>query len=157
PAAMLALARRYRRFPLVASWAALVDGAGAQALYPLITVQYSATVAGFVFLSERIVARPLLMVGTSLLQGFIADAGRTAREEPAQLRRRFRQVVARQFVLALGWVAAANAGAVLLFPTVFGADWAGAVPYVQALSLAYLAQAVVQPVFHTLQILERQG
>ncbi|MBC7799193.1 MAG: oligosaccharide flippase family protein [Gemmatimonadaceae bacterium] len=152
------LAARFRRFPLIASWAALIDAAGTnQILYLLVSLQFSVEVAGFIFLSERIVARPLMMLGTSLLQVFVGEAGRTATTDPARLRWRFRQVVRQQVLVAVVWIAAANAGAALLFPAVFGADWAGAVVYVQALSVAYLAQAVVQPVFHTLQLLERQS
>lgn len=154
---MAALARRYRRFPLIASWAALIDSAGgSQLLYLLVTMTYSARIAGFIFLAERVVARPLSMVGTSILQVFMGEAGRTAREDPPQLRKRFYQVVNRQFWLALAWIATANLMAALLFPKVFGAEWADAVVYLQAMSVGYLAQAVVLPVFHTLQILEKQ-
>src|SRR5258708_7590454 len=50
---MAVLARRYRRFPLVSSWAALVDAVGGnQLLYLLVSVQYSARIAGFIFLAE---------------------------------------------------------------------------------------------------------
>jgi O-antigen/teichoic acid export membrane protein len=38
----------------------------------------------------------------------------------------------------------------------FGEEWRDGVPYLQAISLTYLAQAAVLPVFHTLQILEKQ-
>jgi hypothetical protein len=154
---MAELARRYRRFPLIASWAALIDSAGgSQLLYLLVTMTYSARIAGFIFLAERVVARPLSMVGTSILQVYMGEAGRTAREDPPQLRKRFYQVVNRQFWLALAWIATANLMAALLFPKVFGAEWADAVIYLQAMSVGYLAQAIVLPVFHTLQILEKQ-
>ena len=46
--------------------------------------------------------------------------------------------------------------AALLFPKLFGAEWGDAVIYLQAMSIGYLAQAIVLPVFHTLQILEKQ-
>jgi O-antigen/teichoic acid export membrane protein len=154
---MKMLARRYRRFPLVASWAALVDAAGGnQLLYLLVSTGYSARIAGFIFLAERIVARPLSLIGTSILQVFVGEAGKTVSADPAKLRSRFYQVVSRQFCLALAWIAFANVVAAALFPTVFGANWGDAVIYLQAMSLAYLAQAIVLPVFHTLQILEKQ-
>lgn len=154
---MMLLARRYRRFPLVASWAALIDAAGGnQLLYLLVSVGFSARIAGFIFLAERVVARPLSMIGTSILQVFVGEAGKMVSADPAKLRARFYQVVSRQFCLALGWILVANVAAAALFPTVFGADWGDAVIYLQAMSLAYLAQAIVLPVFHTLQILERQ-
>jgi len=154
---MAALARRYRRFPLVSSWSALIDTAGGnQLLYLLVSVDYSARIAGFIFLAERVVARPLSIIGTSILQVFVGEAGKMVSADPAKLRARFYQVVSRQFALALGWIVAANIASAALFPTVFGPDWGEATVYLQAMSLAYLAQAIVLPVFHTLQILEKQ-
>jgi O-antigen/teichoic acid export membrane protein len=155
---MRELARRYWRFPAIASWTALLDAAGGnQLLYLLISTQYSVKIAGFIFLVERIVARPLTMVGTSVLQVFVGEAGQTVSTDPAKLKQRFRQVVTHQFMLATGWIIVANVAAVKLLPVIFGANWSEAVIYLQAISIAYLAQSVVQPVFHTLQLLERQG
>jgi len=152
------MARRYWRFPAIASWTALLDAAGGnQLLYLLISTQYSVKVAGFIFLVERIVARPLTMVGTSVLQVFVGEAGQTVSTDPAKLQQRFKQVVTHQFLLATAWIVVANVAAVHLLPLVFGKNWAEAVIYLQAISIAYLAQSVVQPVFHTLQLLERQG
>lgn len=155
---MRVLARRYVRFPLISSWAALIDAAGSsQLLYLLAAVAYSPHVAGFIFLVERVVSRPLNIVGTSILQVYIGEAGRIVASDPAGLKRRFGQVVSRQFMMAVAWVLLANIAGSLLFATVFGKEWEEGIFYLRALSIGYLAQAVVQPVFHTLQILEKQG
>lgn len=155
---MRVLARRYIRFPLISSWAALIDAAGSsQLLYLLVSLAYSPHIAGFIFLVERVVSRPLAIVGTSILQVYIGEAGKIAASDPARLRRRFGQVVSRQFLLALVWVLAANIVGHLTFAALFGAIWQEGVVYLHAMSLGYLAQAVVQPVFHTLQILEKQA
>src|SRR4029077_16223057 len=98
-----------------------------------------------------IVARPLSLIGTSILQVFVSEAGRMVSADPARLRSRFYQVISRQFCLAFGWIVLTNVAGAELFPTVFGADWGDAVIYLQAMSLAYLTQAIVLPVFHTLQ------
>jgi O-antigen/teichoic acid export membrane protein len=154
---MKAQAKRFRQFPLVGSWAALIDAVGSsQLLYLLITTTYSARIAGFIFLAERVVSRPLSIIGTSILQVFVGEAGKTITSDPALLKRRFYQLVSRQFVMATGWIILANLVAILLFPVMFGEEWRDGVPYLQAISIAYLAQAVVLPVFHTLQLLERQ-
>ncbi|MDR3434982.1 oligosaccharide flippase family protein [Telmatospirillum sp.] len=155
---MADMARRYSRFPLIASWAALIDAIGSnQLLYLLISVQYSARIAGFIFLVERIVSRPLAIIGTSILQVFVGEAGQTVSSDPAKLKSRFYQVVLRQFVLAVAWVVITNVAGAMLFPFVFGAEWTEGIVYLQAMSLGYLALAIVQPVFHTLQILEKQS
>lgn len=155
---MKALAARYRRFPLIASWAALLDQLGGnQLLYLLVSVQFSPRIAGFIFLAERIVARPLSIVGTSILQVFLGEASKTVSSDPAKLKSRFYQVTTRQFGLALVWIVTANLAAAELFPFAFGAKWSEGVVYLQAMSLGYLIQAVVLPVFHTLQIMEKQA
>jgi len=155
---MKRLAVRFRRFPLMSSWTGLLDAAGGNhLLYLIISIQYAPQIAGFIFLLERVVARPLSMVGTSILQVFIGEAGRTSRVDPAKLKRRFYQVTLYQFCMAAAWIAIANVAATAFFGTVFGAEWNEAVYYLYAISLAYLGQATIQPVFHTLQTLERQG
>lgn len=154
---MKAQAKRFRQFPLVGSWAALIDAVGSsQLLYLLITTTYSARIAGFIFLAERVVSRPLSIIGTSILQVFVGEAGKTITSDPALLKRRFYQVVSRQAAMATAWIVLANLVAILLFPVMFGEEWRDGVPYLQAISIAYLAQAIVLPVFHTLQLLERQ-
>jgi O-antigen/teichoic acid export membrane protein len=155
---LVAVARRYAAFPLYASWARLLDEAGGGiVLYVLFAACYSPAVSGFMFLSERVVIRPLLIVSTSLLQVFTGEAGRSVTQDPMQLRRRFRQVVPLQFVLAAVWIAVANLAATWLFPRLFGAAWGDAIPYLRALSVSYLLHIVVHPVSTTLQLLERQG
>lgn len=152
------VARRYIAFPLYACWARLLDEAGGGlVLFVLFAACYSPAVAGFMFLSDRVIMRPLVMVSTSLLQVFTGEAGRAVSQNPAQLRRRFYQVVPLQFTLSAAWIVVANLLAAWAFPVLFGAQWAHAIPYLHALSLAYLLQIVLHPVSSTLQLLERQG
>ncbi len=155
---MRAVARRYARFPLLASWARLLDMAGSGTiLFVIFAACYSSEIAGFMFLTERIIARPLFIVSTSLMQVFIGEAGQSVQHDPAKFRRRFRQVVPRQFLLAAAWIAAANLLAGWAFPVLFGQQWDPAIPYLHALSAGYMAVAVLHPVSTSLQIMERQA
>lgn len=154
---MSAAARRYMHFPLFASWARLLDVAGGGTiLFILFTACYSSEVAGFMFLSERVIGRPLLVVSSSFLQVFTGEAGRALNHDPAMLRRRFYQVVPVQFLFAGSWILLANACAGWVFPRLFGTEWAEAIPYLHALSLSYLVLTVLHPVSTTLQMLEWQ-
>lgn len=154
---MAAAARRYMHFPLFASWARLLDMAGGGTiLFVVFTACYSSEVAGFMFLSERVIARPLLLVSTSFLQVFTGEAGRALNHDPAMLRRRFYQVVPLQLLFAGCWILLANATAGWVFPRLFGTEWAAAIPYLHALSLSYLVLTVLHPVSTTLQMLEWQ-
>ncbi|HUB43516.1 MAG TPA: lipopolysaccharide biosynthesis protein [Acetobacteraceae bacterium] len=151
-----AVARRYAGFPLLASWARLLDLANGMVVNALFASFYSSNVVGFMFLSYRVLMRPLSLVSTSLLQVFTGEAGRAVSENPALLRRRFYQVVPRLFALATAWVLAGNLIAIWAFPVLFGNAWAEAIPYLQAMSVAGLLDAVLHPVSTTLQMLEYQ-
>jgi O-antigen/teichoic acid export membrane protein len=154
---MAAVVTRYRHFPLYATWARLLDMAGSGTiLFVLYSVLYSGEIAGYMFLAERVIARPLLIVSTSLLQVFTGEAGHAIRNDPARLHRRFRQIMPVQFMLASTWIILANALADWAFPLLFGERWLAAVPYVRASSIAYLALTVLHPVSTSLQLLERQ-
>jgi O-antigen/teichoic acid export membrane protein len=131
-------------------------GSGA-IVFLLFSACYSTEIAGFIFLSERVVARPLFIVSTSLLQVFTGEAGRAVQQDPARLRRRFWQVLPRHFVLTTGWILLANIVAGWAFPTLFGKQWDAAIPYLRAMSGAYLALAVLHPVSTSAQIMERQA
>jgi O-antigen/teichoic acid export membrane protein len=155
---LAAVAMRYAQFPLITSWSRLIDMAGSgPILYPILASCYGGDVAGYLFLAERVVMRPLLMISTSLLQVFIGEAGRAARNDPRLLMRRFKQVVGWQFVLSAGWIVAINIVAIWMFGTLFGARWQAAVPFLPACGLMYLALVVVHPVSTALQLLERHG
>jgi O-antigen/teichoic acid export membrane protein len=152
-----ATVQRYARFPLLASWARLLDMAGSGTiLFVMFSACYSSDIAGFMFLTERVIARPLFIVSTSLLQVFVGEAGQAVQNDPARLRRRFRQVIPRQFLLASIWIALANLLAGWAFPILFGPKWDPAIPYLHAMSAGYLAVAVLHPVSTSLQIMERQ-
>lgn len=153
-----AAARRYAHFPLFASWSRVLEQAGAGTiLFVLFSACYSPEIAGFMFLSDRVIARPLLMVSSSLLQVFTGEAGRAVNGDPMMLRRRFYQVVPLQALFAACWILFANVVAGWAFPLLFGAEWAAAIPYLHALSLAYLGLTVLHPVSTTLQMLEHQA
>jgi O-antigen/teichoic acid export membrane protein len=156
-AGMKGMAKRFRRFPLFSSWSGLIEAAGSSYLLLVaIPLLYSNTIAGFVFLTDRIIGRPLLIISTSILQVYLGDMSRLINDDPDSMLRRFLQLALHQLMIVIGWLAVVNITAPVLFPIVFGDPWQGAVPYLQILSIAYLPQMVVHALVHTLQILERQ-
>jgi O-antigen/teichoic acid export membrane protein len=154
---MRAMAKRFRRFPLVSSWSGLIEAAGGSYLLLVaMPLLYSHTIAGFVFLTDRIIGRPLLLISTSILQVYVGDMSRLINEDPEAMRQRFLRLARHQFLIVACWLVLVNSVAPVLFPIIFGSQWQGAVPYLHILSIAYLPQMVVHALVHTLQILERQ-
>jgi O-antigen/teichoic acid export membrane protein len=157
-AGMKSMAKRFRRFPLVSSWSGLIEAAGGSYLLLVaMPLLYSHTIAGFVFLTERIIGRPLLLISTSILQVYVGDISRLINDDPEGMHHRFLRLAMHQLMIVTGWLVLVNLAAPPLFPIVFGEQWQGAVPYLQVLSIAYLPQMVMHALVHTLQILERQG
>lgn len=156
--AIAALARRYSRFPLFSSWAGLVQMAGtSQALMIVLPLLFSGKVAGLVFLADRIIGRPLVLVSGSIMLAYTGEVSKIVASNPAELRRRFFQITSRQFAFSGTWILTANLAAPFAFRPVFGAHWSDAVVFMRILSIAYLMQSVTRAVGHTLQILERQS
>ena len=146
-----------RAYPLITAWATVVDALGGGALlYLVLTQYYPGPVAGYLFLSERVVARPLVMISNSMLMVFIGELGRYKLTDPAKVRLRFRQITSKQFVIGLAWVLLIDLVSVVAFPSIFGEKWAAAVPFLIVISATHLAQNVIQCVSNTLQALERQ-
>jgi O-antigen/teichoic acid export membrane protein len=152
------LARTHVSFPLFSSWSGVLQEAGNNYLIIILIIAfYDPTVAGFLFLSDRIVGRPLLIVTTSLLQVAAGDLSKRLREDPGTVRVRFLKIVGVQFVLSTLWCGFVASVIPLIVAPVFGADWVGAVPFIQTICVAYVFQATMHPVSPTLQLMERQG
>ncbi len=154
---MLAIAKRFSNFPLISTWSSMISVLGTNTMMSLVVpIIYSNTVAGFIFLTERIIGRPLLLISTSILQVYLGEAAKTQTSDPRAMRRRFLQITKGQFIIVSAWLALINATAFYLVPIVFGKQWAGAVIYINILSICYLPQMVIVAVQHTLQIMEKQ-
>ncbi|HEU5048439.1 MAG TPA: oligosaccharide flippase family protein [Rickettsiales bacterium] len=156
-AGMGAIAKRFRHFFLVSSWAGIIEEAGnGYLLLMVMPVLYSSTAVGFIFLTDRIIGRPLLLISTSILQVYVGDVSRSIATDPGAVRRRFLQMAGQQFVIVAGWLLLVNVVAPYVIPLVFGEAWAGTVPYLRVLSIAYLPRMVLHAITHTLQVLEKQ-
>ncbi len=156
--AIRAMAVRYRKFPLISSWSELVSAIGSGAVPSIaLPILYDSTSAGYVFLTDRIIGRPLLMISTSILQVYMGEVSKNLTSDAAAIKRRFLQLLKQQTVVVALWLAIVNLLADLLFPLLFGSEWAAAVPYLNVLSIALLPQLVNHALIHTLHLLERQG
>ncbi len=152
------IAWRFRNFPLVSSFSVLVGTfSGDNLLLMVIPVLYdSATITGFIFFISRIVGRPIYMISTSILQVYMGDISKSRDADPKAMRKRFLNIVRFQFVIVSVWLALVNLTAEYLVPVIFGQQWAGCVPYIYILTIAYLPQMTLHAVSDTLQILEKQ-
>ncbi len=147
---------RYRKFPLVDVWGALLNNASWQLPALMLAAFFSQTVVGFYALAFRMIQLPMSLIGASLGQVFYQRASATAgdRERLASVTGGvFRRLV---MISLFPSIILALAGPEL-FAVVFGARWAEAGVYAQILSLWMFTWFVSSPLSSLFLIRERQG
>jgi O-antigen/teichoic acid export membrane protein len=155
-ARMRQAARAYRRFPIFAAPAAMLNALGLNLASLLMAGTYGSHVAGEFALSQRILALPLALLGDAVSQVYVVEASRLARDEPQALRGLLLRTTRH-----LGLLAAAPAAIVallgpFLFRLAFGTPWSEAGVYGQLLAGMLMVQLAVAPVSQTLNVLHRQ-
>jgi O-antigen/teichoic acid export membrane protein len=156
-ATMRLAASRYRRFPLIASWSALLNSLGQQAPFLVISAYYGSVTIGLLGLTVRVMAAPVTLIGQAVARVFQGEASAAVRERSRPLR-----PIVRSNATVLLAIAAPLAVLVLilgpwLFAVVFGRGWQQAGEFARILALGYVAQLAVSPISQTLLILEKQG
>jgi lipopolysaccharide exporter len=149
-------ARRYLRFPLISTWASLLNALSLQLPLLLINALFTTTVAGWYSLSYRVLAAPITLIGQAVGQVFYARAAR-AQREPDQLRQLTTDVAT--FLLAAGlpafsWVTMVGPR---LFTLAFGTHWTEAGVFAQVLSPWFMFWIVSNPLSNLLFVRGWQG
>ncbi|MBQ0901396.1 lipopolysaccharide biosynthesis protein [Micromonospora sp. U21] len=151
------VARRYRGFPLLLTPSGLLNVLGTQLPVLLIAYWYGGSVAGWLGLTQRVIAIPAALVASAVAQVYLAEVSRAARQQPGRCRSIF-VAASRKLALFAGltavvlWVAAPAA-----FSVVFGSEWERSGTYAQALALYVAAQLMASPLSQTLVVFEQQG
>ena len=153
---LVACAHKHRRFPLWSSWTQALDLFVRWAVQFVFAVFWGPVVGGYLFLTERLVARPLMLVSSALLPVYISKLGTTLQEDSGAALGVFYRTLVQQILVALVWAMLVFFSVDSFMTPVFGPKWSGAVPYVQLMTLASLPLSCLHSVAHTLQILGYQ-
>ncbi|MEH0822322.1 lipopolysaccharide biosynthesis protein [Micromonospora sp. CPCC 205714] len=148
--------RRYRRFPLVLAPSGLVNVLGNQLPVLLIALWYGSSVAGWLGLTQRVLAAPVALAGTAIAQVYLGELARVAREEPQRAHPMFLGASRRLTMIALPAAVVAILAAPSAFRLLFGPQWADSGAYGQALAIGAAAQLVASPLSQTLVVFGRQ-
>jgi O-antigen/teichoic acid export membrane protein len=149
-------AHRYRRFPVLSSWAALLNAAGTWLPMMFMAAFYSLQVAGWLALAQRVLGIPLTLFSASVANVYFSDCARAHHVDPADVSRLFWSTMWRQLVIAVSILVFLVLPAPYMFALLFGRDWAEAGWYLVALSPMFVSQFVACPLGATLDVLERQ-
>jgi O-antigen/teichoic acid export membrane protein len=150
-------ALRYRQFPLVSSFSALLNSAGLQVAPLLLVAYYGSSVAGLFALAQRLIGMPMTLVGQSIGQVYMAEAVKVLHSDPARLIKLFLGTARKLLFLGFAPLLLLAVGGPYLFSAVFGEAWFEAGSFVRILAGMFLLQFVMSPLSQTLNILECQG
>lgn len=151
------LARRFRNFPLVTTWAALAKISGQY--FPLLffSIYYGQDATGWLALAQRILALPLILVGEAVSRAYLSAAAklRGQRSNKAQ-QQLFWKVVKGQILLGVFVLLPGLLAAPWAFEFFFGKVWREAGIYALCSGVGLFGQLVVAPVHCQLDVAERQ-
>lgn len=147
--------RRYIRFPLLLAPSGLLNTLGLQLPLLLLAHFYGPQVAGWLGLTQRVLALPLTLLGTAIAQVYLSELARAARTDlrraAALFFRSTRLLLIAGTVIAVVLLVAAPT----LFSLFLGQKWYASGVYAQAMAVGLAAQMVASPLSQTLIVLER--
>ena len=150
---MLAMAGRFKKFPLFNAPSELLVVLPALGPSLLVVTFYGAHEAGLFDLAVRVFRRPTGFIVSSVLQVFMHRASLYAREAPQRLPRLFFATAGRLFAFALIPAALLAIFGPQIVGFVFGEQWTDAGIYLRLIAPILLAQVTVQSVSPVLLVL----
>jgi O-antigen/teichoic acid export membrane protein len=157
PANVRGVALRYKRFPLVSSFSAVVNSLGLQAPVILLSALYGGLGFGLLALTMRVLTAPVGIISDAVSQHFESAASKVIRTGTGSVTGLVRSTVLRQLAVGSLPVLVVLISAPWLFGTIFGEEWRTSGVFAQILILGYYAQFVASPVSRALLLLELHG
>jgi O-antigen/teichoic acid export membrane protein len=114
-------AKRYKRFPLVNSWSALINSLSQELPVLIISSLFGTTVVGWFYLSLRVLRVPFNVIGQAIAQVFYSRASVASRG--GDLPRVTYQVYDQLVRISLGPLLWLGLMSPSLFALIFGSDW----------------------------------
>jgi len=155
-ASLLAVAGRYRRFPLLITWSGLLNVGGLQLPSILFSAGFGAAAAGLYALTFKMLVLPTMLVGQAVGQVFLSRAAASA-GEPERLGQLTERTALTLFACGLPVFGAVALGGPQLFAAVLGRGWEPAGHHAQLLAPWFAVWLVSSPLSGLLSVREWQG
>jgi O-antigen/teichoic acid export membrane protein len=153
---MMRLAVRYRAYPLVSMWGALISLSGLAIPTLFLAQYYGAQGTGWFALVARVLGVPSDLIGLSIAQVYTSEAAKLARSDPKRLMYIFLKTTRRMIYFGFVPCVLFTILAPELFQLIFGHAWREAGVYARYLAFMFYAGFINSPVQVTLNVLERQ-
>jgi O-antigen/teichoic acid export membrane protein len=153
--AIVAQAKRHRRFPLYSTWSGFMNAASSQMPAFLLAALFTPAVAGMYMLTQRVLASPMTLIGTSVAQVFLSQAPQAHRDGtlPAVVTR-IHGALSRIISPPIALIIVAGPH---LFAFAFGAQWRTAGEFAAWLAVATYFQFLASPLSMISATLEKQS
>jgi O-antigen/teichoic acid export membrane protein len=148
--------KRFRKFPLIDIWGALLNNISWQLPVLLLAVFFSQTLVGFYALAFRLIHLPMSLIGASLGKVFFQRASES-KGDSTKLAKTTEVVFKRLVALSLFPALLLSVIGRESFGVVFGHQWAEAGTYAQILSIWMFCWFISSPLSMVFALLERQG
>jgi len=154
--ALLASARRYKKFPIWSTGSTLINRLGLQLPQLFMATAFGPREAGWYLLTQRVLGTPTSLVGQAVAQVFLNRIAEIRREQPELAPAFYLNIVGRMALM--GGLPILVLGVVLgvAFGWLFGEEWKMAGWMVQILAPMFAAQWTFSPTSQILVVFERQ-
>ena len=156
PSRMMQMAVRYRNYPLVSLWGALINVSGLALPSLFLAQYYGAQNTGWFALVNRVLGVPAALIGASIAQVYASEAAKLSHSDPNRLMYIFDTTTRRLLYLGFAPCVLFAIFAPWIFQLVFGYIWREAGEYARYLAFMFYASFIDSPIQMTLNILERQ-
>lgn len=147
---------RFRRFPLLATPAALLNSLSLQIPVFILTPAIGVALMGQYFMAYRMTLAPIGLLGRSIGQVFYSEAITLGAEQPGRLRKLVAVTSLKSFLIGLIPGLAILILSPIAFPIIFGSEWQEAGYMSQALAVMLIANFAVHPISQIFLIVEKQ-
>lgn len=150
------MARRYIRFPLIASWSTLLRSLTHHLPTLFIAFALGVKAAGWYLLADRILALPDALLGYSVKQVYVAKSAKILHVSFEKFKALFWSMFKRISIISFIIYTLLTLIAPFLFPIAFGDSWRGASVFMQCLSFFYFSSLIMGPISEVFILLEEQ-
>jgi O-antigen/teichoic acid export membrane protein len=152
---MIAVAKRYKKFPQFEIWSALFNTTSSYLPTLLLTVFFGSSIAGFYSISNRILVTPASLIGKTTGQVYLQRSAGFKRDsrETYQITKR---VFEKLFLLGILPMSLIGAYGDYIFSIVFGNNWTIAGEYARILSPWLFLVFVISPISSLVISMEKQ-
>lgn len=153
---IIKVAVRYRDYPLVSMWGALINSSGLAVPSLFLAQCYGTQGTGWFALVNRVFGVPTALIGLSIAQVYASKAAKLSKSDPKHLMHIFLKTTRHMLYLGLAPCVLFMIFAPSFFQFIFGHAWREAGEYARYLTIMFFAGFINSPVQWTLNILEHQ-